>query len=114
MFSRILTLVAAMAVLILATLTLAAQSLKHENTQGCYIVPAGDRHYKVINHVLYANAEGQWYSLRAPQYDRGFVRGQQWTSPESWVKVGGSRITTYRRTPRSFRNTDDAPVMQQN
>jgi hypothetical protein len=80
MLGRILILVAALAVFTLAPLAVTAQSIRHENTQGCYVFPAGDKHYVIVNHVLYANSAGQWYALR----------------------------------PSSFRNSDYAPVMEQN
>lgn len=91
-----------------------AASMLSEDTQGCYTVPAGSKYYKIVNHQLYANAEGQWYVLRAPQLDRGFVRGLPWIVPERWQKVGGSHIVNYARSGWTFINSERAPLMAQN
>lgn len=97
-----------------ALTTVKAASMLAEDTQGCYTVPAGSRYYKLVNHQLYANAEGQWYVLRAPQLDRGFVRGLPWIVPERWQKVGGSHIVNYARSGWTFINSERAPLMAQN
>lgn len=91
-----------------------AASMLSEDTQGCYTFPAGSKYYRIVNHQLYANAEGQWYVLLAPQLDRGFVRGLPWIVPERWQKVGGSHIVNYARSGWTFINAERAPLMVQN
>lgn len=94
--------------------TVKAASMLSEDTQGCYTVPAASKYYKLVNHQLYANAEGQWYVLRAPQLDRGFVRGLPWIVPERWQKVGGSHIRDYSRSGWTMINAERAPLMSEN
>jgi len=86
-----------------------AVSIRGEDTQGVYVVQPGTPHYAVANGQLCAESGGIWYQLRAPQIDRGFVRGLPWVTNERWCVVGGSHVRSYYRMPDGFRNSDVAP-----
>jgi len=88
-------------------------ALAVEDTQGDYIATQGNPYYTVVNGQLYANDGMTWYVLRRPQFDSGLIAGMPYGKQERWCKVGGSRITSYLRTPSTFRNCAKKPVMCQ-
>jgi hypothetical protein len=111
MLRNILMTVTFMGLALASLLPVAANaSMITENTNGGYLLPKEATSYRIVGHCLYATDGAQWYVLRAPEYDRGFVRGMHFSQPEQWIQVGGSRVRTYVRSPRTFRDQSLTPV----
>lgn len=109
---KLLSTIAALAALT-STLTPKLTAAAVENTQGDYIPSPDNAHYTIVHGQLYANDGARWYVLRRPQFDSGLMAGGHFGKQERWCRVGGSRITSYVRTPSTFRNANKVPVMAQ-
>ena len=110
----ILSLIAVASFVAACTTTTLTSSVKlHENTTGGYLAPAGSPHYQTHGGTLYAYDGTRWYALRAAEVDAGEIRGMKVGTPERWIVAGGSHVTTYHRTPSTFRDQDLRPVFVQ-
>lgn len=81
-----------------------------ENTLGGYLVPANSPYYKAEGGVLYATDGTDWFALRAAEHSAGYIGGADVGTVERWVKVGGSEVQSYRRSPATFRDQSLRPV----
>jgi hypothetical protein len=105
------TLLAAAALALVLFLTAGCQSTSSsgkDSPTGGYSAVAP--YYERIDGQLIAWDGSDWYQMISPEFPGGAVAGSAASVPEKWIKVGGSRTTSYQRSPSTFRNQTLKPV----